>query len=469
MTPEEIYNHRAKFYKETPLSRIEVKQESFLNEYDPNGHKINDPIIYPNIHKIITDEKATNELKNKIVEIAVERVAIPLQEIIATKQTTHVCGNPVQFIDASPSPTEEMKQLLTIYKQGWLKKNMEVLKYKFVESLKITGEAAANVYIENGKVNWRVFSFYDGDILHPVFNSKGKLEYFGRSYHVYDPTKKEYNTYMEVWDKTNAIRYKKNKLDISGANTSEWIVEENVTHGYSSVPITYAYDRKGPCWYPVQDLIDKMEIALSQLFENNKSYAFRILFIKGGFEVQGDLRGQARAILAESGDADAKFLEKADVSNSFKLQLESTMQFIQHGSFIVFPPEIKSGDTPSVSIKVVYSPAWEKGFKDANFININVDDIVEMFKHYYGMEIEKVSEFKKLDIRGEIIPYIHTNEQEIIANINQSVSMGSISRETAAEIHPYSKNDEYTRILKEEREILTGQETPVNTRENVQE
>ena len=35
---------------------------------------------------------------------------------------------------------------------------------------------------------------------------------------------------------------------------------------------------------------------------------------------------------------------------------------------------------------------------------------------------------------------------EIINNINSSVTMGSISTETASEIHPYAKNDEFKRI-----------------------
>ena len=365
----------------------------------------------------------------------------------------------MKFVNATPIISKEDNKTMTKFKQAWLKRNMEVLKYKFVESIKRTGEAAVYMYMENGAVKWRVFSYKDGDNLHPVYDQYQQLKYFGRSYNVKNYTTGETEIWLEVFDQETISRYKQNSGD-NTTNADRWVLIERVKHNYKKIPIIYAYNPDGPCWSNVQDLIDKFEMALSQLFENNKSYAFRIMFIKGAVEVVGNLRGEARAIIGDE-NTDAKFLEKADASNSFQTQLENTFKFIQYGSFIVFPPEIKSGDTPSVAIKVAYSPAWEQAVKDISFLDPYFDGIVDMFKYYYGIEESITTDLNKLDIRGELIPYTHTNEQEVINNINQSVTMGSLSVETASEIHPYSKNNEYDRILEQNYNELKGENATI--------
>lgn len=126
------------------------------------------------------------------------------------------------------------------------------------------------------------------------------------------------------------------------------------------------------------------------------------------------------------------------------------------GSFTVLPPEIKGGDLPGVTIKILYSPAVEKAINDKNFYNAPIDNVVNLFKEGYGIELEKTTQYNKLDIRGEIIPYVHSNDAETANIINTSVLDGSLSIETAAEIHPLAKNDEYNRILRQNREELTG-------------
>ena len=458
INPNEIFNAKTSFYRVTPGGKKLCSQEGFEKEYYPSGHKINDPAYYPDIIKNRPQDNSTHgNSRDNIVIIPIERVSVPLQQIITTKHVTHVCGNTTKFTNATPVISNKDNEIMTKFKQAWLKRNMEVLKYRFVESLKRTGEAAVYMYLEDKKVKWRVFSNKDGDRLHPVYDQYQQLKYFGRSYTIKNNASGFTETFLEVFTKEFIYRYKENyNGDTNSING--WKLLEKVKHNYGKIPIVYAYNQDGPCWSDVQDLIDKFEMALSQLFENNKSYAFRIMFIKGAVEVIGNLRGEARALVGDE-NTDAKFLEKADASNSFQTQLENTFKFIQYGSFIVFPPEIKSGDTPSVAIKVVYSPAWEQAVKDINFLDPYFDEVIEMFKYYYGIEAGITSDLKKLDIRGELIPYTHTNEQEVISNINQSVTMGSLSVETASEIHPYSKNNEYERLLTQKHNELKGERT----------
>lgn len=197
-------------------------------------------------------------------------------------------------------------------------------------------------------------------------------------------------------------------------------------------------------------------MALSQLFENNKSYAFRIMVVKGDVEIQGDLRGQARALLFDNNEGEAGFMEKADASSSFELQLHETLKYILMGSFTVLPPENTSGDLPSVSIKLMYSPALEQGLNDKNFYNKSIDKIVSLFKEGFAMEKgNSVSDFEQLDIRGDINIYIHQNDGETTNNLVMGVTSGFLSIETAQENNLYSAADESHRLKKQKEEEMT--------------
>lgn len=467
----DLYGIRPKFYQVLPTSygrqvnKIEISQSEIIAELEPSGHKINNPAYYENIFKEITRKDKDGVERLSIVEIPIERVSVPMQQVILTKQMTHACGNDVQFIYGGTENSEAHDKLLVELKQGWLKRNMETAKYEFVQSVKRTGDGAFCAVMENGKITWRVFTAYNNDELHPVFGFSKNLTEFGRSYSSYDYEKQEEVIYLERWDDKYFRRYRyATSNETAGADEDGWILEgKPQLHGFSRIPIVYVQNMYGACWTTVQHLIDKLELALSQLFENNKSYAFRIMVINGGFEIQGDLRGQARAILLDDPQAKAGFMEKADVSTSFELQLKQTLQFILMGSFTVLPPEVRSGDLPGVAIKILYSPAVEQAIRDKNFFNDSIDQIVNLFKEGYGIEQKQTLAYSSLDVRGEIIPYVHQNDSEIITNINTSVLDGTLSKKTASEKHPYASNDEFNRIQTEAREeMAASQDFPTN-------
>ena len=59
---------------------------------------------------------------------------------------------------------------------------------------------------------------------------------------------------------------------------------EEKDHGFQFVPVAYARNDNGPCWYMVQKNIEDYEEAFSYLCENNKAYAFPILTLTGDGE-----------------------------------------------------------------------------------------------------------------------------------------------------------------------------------------
>lgn len=481
ISPEAIQQTRPKFYRQLPnfgfstQNRVEVPQATFLAELDPNGHAINDRMYYQDIVKEqpILDNDGNDTGKKRIVTVPIERVSTAMQFVILEKQTTHICGDKLKFINHNLKPNEADQDLFIQFKQGWEKKNMETAKYDFVRSIKATGDGAFCASLDKGKFGYRVFSIANGDKMHPIYDDKGKLRVFGREYTAYDYTTQENVPRMEVWDDefvtvlSYNTEYDKSKGSIAWdsirfkhkyINESEfdgWQVYQPPTkHGFTRIPIVYLKDEMGACWSPAQHLIDKLDLALSQLFENNKHYAFRIMVIKGDVAIQGDLNGHARAMMFDDKDGHADFMQQADASTSFDLQLKEIVKHIQLASFTVFNTENISGDVSGVALKIRYSPAIEKAINDRNFLNASIDEIVELFKEGYGVEKGNVLGYNKLDLRGEIQIYIHQSDTETYNNMVLGVNSKTLSRETASEVLPHSAADEMARLEKQKKQDM---------------
>lgn len=431
-----------------------IPQSEFLREYYPTGHKINDPLYYPDkLHKEIDDDGKVKYYTERMI-----RCTFPFQNIIATKQIIHICGNDIHFELTSPKETDEEKNRFFRMKKGWHIKHSEQVFYQAVKSIKITGDGAVLGIINKGKFYWKAFSYLNGDILYPHYNEVGELELFARKFESYDEDGNAKISYVEIWDNSNYYLYKKVKgnsitskiLEKMGLRGYD-LVEKPKKHGFNKIPISYYRSSEGPCWSNSQDSIDKYELAVSHLSQNNLAYAFPIMFLKGeSLEIKGgdDIYRPTKAIIGDK-ESEASFLNTPNGSESFKLQLEVLLDNIFRGSFTVLPPEIRSGDLPGVAIKLLYSPALEKAMADAAELDMFLAKMVEIFTFGYGMETGELTAMSNMPINSWIEPYIHQNTAELISNLSQSVFANFLSVETASELTPYGKNDEFYRLMKQ--------------------
>lgn len=445
----------ASSYFEGRLMYQIVSQADFVREYYPSGHKINSPLFYPNIVKY--DEKS-----GKFFEQQVFRASFPFQQIILVQQLIHLCGNDIHHELTDAVADNAHDKLFLEFQKGWLEKNMEIAFYEFAKSVKITGDGAIVVYIKDGKAGYRNLSFFNGDTLFPHYDSEtGELVAFARKYQDYDISGKTRTSWIEVWDKKTLTRYRQDFDGIGNriANkVRDWLGLDGYTqdgepqlHGFDEVPVVYHRD-SGPCWEASQDSIDKYELAVSQLCQNNMAYAFPIMVLKGDdVEIKGDIYGSVKAITMGSDDA-AEYLSHPDATSSFELQLKVLLDNIFQGSFIVKPPEIKSGDLPGVAIKLIYSPSLEKAIIDSREFDRDVDALSRLFKFAYAVELKKSSQFANMRIFSWIEPYVHQNTTELINNLVQLTSSEILSRQTATDLTGYGRNQEWDRIIKERKE-----------------
>lgn len=442
---------------DNPMMRV-LTQADFLRMYYPSGHAINDPMLYPDVVK-------KNPETGRTYVQPIIRTAFAFQQVIATKQRVHITGNDIQSelsgkVGTQQQELEKQQDYIT-WRQGWLDMDMECRFYEFTE-YKIVGDAALAFYFDNeGHARARTLSYLRGDTLYPHRNSiTGEMELFARKYADYDENGVFSSEYVEIWDDKYLYRARrgvsKHKIiekikDFFGISGYE--IYEQEEHGFDRCPIAYHRELFGPCFLPAQETIETYEEAFSYFCENNRAYAFPILWSKGdGVTFQPDeITGAVKYIEIEDKDGSAGFLDKAEVSAAFNAQLKLLYDMIYEQSFGVKPPELKSGDLPGVAVKLLFSPAIEQAIHDAQRLQPFLNDCVYFVKYAYGFEKNCQASLLNLPINVYIEPYIHQNTAELVQNLALAVQNNFLSHQTASErASVYSRNDEIERVVAED-------------------
>ena len=468
------------------LVRIMVTQQDFMRELDPFAHLIYDREYYPDIWRF------NDEDERWYIE-EVPRYAFAFQRIILTKHLTHLCGNDIVFELANYYDDNKMVEVLDDVRRGWNKKNMEEAWYKLAHSVKATGDGAIIGYLDRGEFGWKSLSFLNGDTLIPHYNRRtGKMEVFARKYTDVNE-KGETIDCIDVWDETYYYRLRNadEGFDTTKLNTTlfnnydfdGYGVEFYEPHGFRRIPVAYHRDDYGPCWTFSQENIDNYEMAFSRLAQSNHDFGLPIAYLKGEGAKELSAADMSYAskvfILPENGEAG--FLNRQDASSAYKTELDVLEDNIYRQSFAVRTPELKSGDTPGVAIKMLYSDAYENAINDSQMYHHAIGELYEMFVWGYGIETEKRLDYTNTDITYYIAPYFHVNETERANILALAVQNKFCSRQTAAEKFSQSVPQENNRLRREklyeqqmelmleEQRLEIQQENTVETQEQLSE
>ena len=458
------------------LRRKIVTQEDFMRELDPAGHLINDKELFPDIWQ-------KNEDDGRWYVQEIPRYAFSFQQIILIKHLTHLCGNDIQFELSDKRVSDQTREVFNTHRNGWANKNMEVAWYQLVKSVKATGDGAFVGFLDKGTFGWKVLSFLNGDKLYPHYDLRtGKLSTLARTYCNYAEDGSVTKRYIDVWDDTYYYRFvadgdptnfveKARQLILKLFTTDGYKLDWMEAHGFDSIPVSYMRDDNGPCWTFSEESIENFEVAFSNLAHSNHDFGLPIMYVKGegSEELTSSDMSYASKIMFLPSDGEIGFLNRQDASNAYKGELDKLEDSIYKQSFAVKTPELKSGDTPGVSLKIMYSDAYEKAMTDANEYDPAVDKMISIYEWGYGIECEQRLAFINTNIRHYIEPYIHLNMTELTTNLNTAVVGGFLSRQTASEKLPYSTPQEWERILAEQKEkqaqelLLTEQKLEIQS------
>lgn len=448
-------------YVERDLIGQQMTQADYLEEFYPFSHRIMSEFFFPEFYNYTeeTDDKGNRTQTFHREETF--RIGSTLQSVITAQQLVHTTGNDIHYELTSPLVNYEYDTLLKEALQGWLMCGMEANFYNFVKSVKMVADGAMVFYTANGKAGAKVLSFTTGDSIYQHYDPiTGEPSVFARKFSSYDEDGQETTTWVEVWDEKYLTRYKKTKVGVKGVVNSVkdtfgldgYTKVYQKEHGFSMCPVVYMRDSEnGPCWNSVQWLIEDYEVALSYFAKNNAASALPSYKLKGDdIDIKGDMLGRVRAFTMGRED-DVSLIQPNGLSENYTKYIEYLLNEIFQGAYIVKQPELKSGDTPTGTMKLYYAPSLDKATLEAKDYHPAVMRMFRLFCEAYGLANGRITEFRQLADRvfGWIIPYVHENASSLIADLVASKNAGILSVESATEHHPYASNNEAERITKE--------------------
>lgn len=451
---------------EGELRYATVSQQEFLREYDPHSHKINAMKYYPNL--IFKDDDSAPA---KVQVKARARTAVAWQRRIHTKRLVALTGYDPDITSLRSRSDEKRQQTLADFKEGWGIKKMDTAVHLAIKSDLKVGDAAICGYKSGGRFGWRLFAFDKGDTLYPHYDPiTGELTLFARAFRrsvTNDATGlSETVTFLDIWDTANYVQYRSEASWEVTAGSGGWHVSVPLKpHAFPFCPV--AYHRYGePCWAGSQSLIEEHELAISQLAENNAQYALRILYTLGAeFEMEGSTDGTPNRIDSIDPNAKVGFLEPADASGSFELQLKSLEKEIMRCSFAVESPELKSGaDISSLTVKTLMQDSYLKALDDAKEYQGFLGKVVDIFVEGYGTETGRRADYIDLLPTATLHPYVFMSETEVVNTVVQLVSVGVLSKRSATEYIYETLGlgslDEAKRLLRQEHDELALETEP---------
>ena len=427
----------------------------FLREQDVNGHRIMSKAWYPDI--VAFDEEKKRWFTRKVA-----RVTTNLPEVFASQRTSMLTGDRLDIKLVSGGDLQQKQDLLSELLELWEYKDMEKAVYDLIWTCNTLADCAIAFYLDAGKLGWRRISYADGDVVYPHYNSYGRLCLFGRRYNaIEDGMTVEY---LEVWDDANFARYMHGQSTTgAGATESAWVVETPpMPHGFGRCPVAY-HNSGDTVAGPAMNLLDTFDIAMSQLCENNKAYALRIFYALGAdVDISASIDGRPMTVTSTDVNSKVGFLEPAESSGSFELQMKQLLKAAYQAAHCTEPTEIKSGaDISSLTVQMLSKDSYHQALLDAKEFQPAINDIVDLFKYGCGVELAKLSKYETLRIKGTINPYIMRSEVEEVNNISILRNAGAIPVKAAANEAArlgYGTPRNYEEIQQEEHDALIAEQ-----------
>ena len=170
-------------------------------------------------------------------------------------------------------------------------------------------------------------------------------------------------------------------------------------------------------------------------------------------DIQGDPLGRVRAFTMGKDD-DVSLLQPNGLSENYTKYIEYLLNEIFQGAYIVRQPELKSGDTPTGTMKLYYAPSLDKATLEAKDYKTTIDEMQSLFCEGYGIEQGSITEFSRIsdDIFGYIMPFVHENASSLVADLVNAKNSGILSVQSATEYCPYAANNEMGRITREAKQ-----------------
>lgn len=443
-----------------------VELEEIEKQLDPDQHSVFDLSVRPDKTVKKVDGK-NSDGSDRIVEStqAVNRIAIPMQELIVNRAVGFTLGFPVELkADAEEGGETELRWMV---QKVW---DDNKLKYKdraLARTLFSETEAAELWYFTADEEYWEKDSIKlrpkikllkpsEGNNLIPKFNEYGDLVMFSREYaqlRSIEGVDVEIEI-LEVWTTEKHVVLEK------GEDGIEIVVNE--ANLLKKIPVIY-YSQPYPEWYKVQVMIDRLETLLSNFGDTNDYFGSPMVFVQGavtGFAAKGE---QGKVLQGEKG-ATAQYLSWDSAPDAIKLEIETLIELIHTSTQtpnISFSQMKGLGNLSGVALKLMFLDAHMK-------VENKIEVLGEMFQRRINLlkrmcviaDISLEQYSRGLEIEPVFRPYMPRNEKEDIETLTTATGGRPVMSQRTA-----MTNNSFVVDVDREIEYLEEEEKAASTRQ----
>ena len=436
---------------------FELSQSDFLNELYPSAHKIFSVDYRSNRAKFRYDVNKQENVLDGYEEV--ERVAIGIQDAVRRHKVTHTFGNDMWF---GSEGDESNDALVSKFRKHWNITGMTEALKAFGAAIFGTGDSAIYLFTKDGKIKYKVFSYENGDVINMTKDEDGN-DVFVRlfSYRGQLAVELYTSSTIELWVKNDKVAGKDDsslqrflkavKGKLSSKESEDGYTLINTTHhNLKQCPVVY-HRENDVCWGAGQSTIERIERILSDLAENNRYYAYQIMFLRGGVMSLPPVGRMGKVIASKSEAGDAKILQPADASNTFTIDLTKNLDLLWEtlGMVVLKPEELRAGENSGAFIQNLYWRELQWSMNKIAELHPFFVELIDLFKLFVGI-IEKDSiGYQNMEMSWVLEPKVPKNTQEEINNLAIAKGAGISSVRTCSGEISFNNPNEYERIMAE--------------------
>lgn len=434
---------------------ITFSQDKFLNEIHSGAH-----IVYDcNYRSMRPKYKYDMEQGKNVLDgyEDVTRIAVSWQEAIRSNKTSTCGGNPLWIGNEGG---DEYADKVSKIKSHINTMNLQSALLSHFYSIFGTADGALYFYRVGDEIRWQCFSYEDGNNCALVRDREDAgremgVRYF--EYEGYDAVEFYRDDVIEFYVKfPDEERMRMYFPEAEGTITEDSFYHiSTVPHGLDESPFCYHRESDIPSG-PVQRTIEKYEDLLSDCGENIKYYAYQILFLSGGAMSLPNANFGGKVIGSKTADGDAKILEPADASNTLDIGFKKVYNAICDGSKSVFikPEDLKGQNDSGAYIANLYWPELQWATMFYSRYHHCLIKILRVIKKLVGLIEGDIIGYSKVKLSYMFDPYIPKNKLEQSTILQQGVTAGFISVETATEESDVANPQEVHRLKREAQEKI---------------
>lgn len=380
----------------------------------------------------------------------INRLPLPIQKFVVKQRMNMLLANPIE-LDVVPNNDVETN-LVELLKFTWEKNKVNnelkpVLTKQMSEcevAVILYKEEAEEGYWEGTankgkteKIRMAILESDEGEALYPVYNQFSDMVAFGRAYKLTNDETEKDEDHFDLYTSEKNYKYLK--------NGDTWELVETVDNDDKKIPIVY-FSQPKPEYSDIQPLANRKEIGMSTHADANDYSGYPTpVYTAEKIESLPQKDDTGKAIQLLGPDADVKYLERSDSTDSIKAEYDNLKEnILMHSGTIDFL-SLHSffGSAPSgYAIKLLFTNCHLfASEKEADF-GKGVQRLINLYKSLLCAINKALIPTKNLPIKPVFNYFLPKNIQEELNYIVTAKTNGLLSDETAVIKNPIVEDAE---------------------------